>query len=175
MVLAGPEIVGPPYGFIANGLKKGRIIPFFGAAASAVYNRPRDEPWKPGSPFMPFGGELAMALAQAANYPKALIGTEPDLALIASWAEHVQGTREYVDESLHTSFAVECSPGDLHNMLAGVGKTRLFVTTNYDDLLEKALAPRQPHVIIDRGSRGLWVIPARKEPELVPPSGNRIL
>lgn len=175
----GPEIVGPepPYGFIANGLKKGRIIPFFGAAASAVY-RPPNEAWEPGKPFMPFGAELATALARAANYPKGLIGTAPDLALIASWAEHVQGTREYVNDNLHRSFAVDCSPGELHRMIARVEATpatRLFITTNYDDLLEQALAPRQPHLIVDRGgNQGLWVTASGKEPERVRPTGERI-
>jgi hypothetical protein len=171
--IVGAEIVGPPYGFIANGLKKGRIIPFFGAAASAVY-RPPNEAWEPGKPFLPFGGELAMTLAKAANYPKSLLGGTPDLASIASWAEHVQGTREYVNDNLHRSFAVECSPGDLHKTIAGVEATRLFITTNYDDLLEQALAPRQPHLIVDRGSQGLWVSAAGKEPEKVPPTGDRI-
>lgn len=58
----------PPYKFIADGLKEGTVVPFFGAAASAGY-RPKGEAWKPGSPFMPFGGELAVSLANAASYP----------------------------------------------------------------------------------------------------------
>ena len=226
------QLVGPPYGFIANGLKKGRVVPFFGAAASAVY-RPPNEPWEPGKPFMPFGAELAVTLGRAANYPTAdrvygtalaelkralegmtwqcdpdhlqllavlsqavdgttdevtvqqaksavaavlqnLTGGAPDLALIASWAEHVQGNRDYVNDNLHKSFAVECSPGELHNTISSVEATRLFITTNYDDLLEKALAPRQPHLIVDHGSQGLWVTAAGKVPEQVPPTGDRI-
>lgn len=115
-----------------------------------------------------------MTLAKAANYPQNLVGSAPDLALIASWAEHVQGNRDYVNGKLHTSFAVDCSPGDLHNTIAGIEATRLFITTNYDDLLEKALAPRQPHLIVDRGSEGLSVVPAGKEPEQVPPTGDHI-
>jgi len=167
-------VVGPPYGFIANGLKKGRIIPFFGAAASAVY-RPPDAEWEPGKSFMPFGGELAMTLAKAANYPKDyLTAGPPDLAFIASWAEHFQGTRDDVNDNLHKSFAVDCTPGDLHKAIAGVEATRLFITTNYDDLLEQALSPRQPHLIIDRGSQGLWVTAAGKAPEQVPATGDRI-
>jgi hypothetical protein len=169
----GPEIVGPPYGFIADGLKKGRIIPFFGAAASAVY-RPPNEQWVPGKPFLPFGVELAMTLAKAANYPQNLVNGAPDLALIASWAEHVQGTRDYVNSNLHRSFAIDCSPGELHKTIANIEATRLFVTTNYDDLLEGALASREPHLIVDRGSEGLWVIATGKEPEQVPPTGERI-
>ncbi len=171
--VVGAQNVEPPYGFIANWLKKGRIVPFFGAAASAVY-RPADEAWEPGKAFLPFGSELAAALAKAASYPKSLIGAEPDLALIASWAEHFQGTREQINDNLHHSFAVACRPGALHETIAGVEATRLFITTNYDDLLEQALAPRQPHLIVDRGSQGLWVTASGKEPELVPPTGERI-
>ena len=171
--VAGPQMIGPPYGLIASGLNNGRVIPFFGAAASAVY-RPPNEPWHPGKPFMPYGGELAMTLAKAASYPEDLIGSTLNLALIASWVEHVQGSRDNVNENLHKSFAVECDPGGLHRMIAQIEATRLFITTNYDDLLEKALAPRQPHLIVDRGSQGLWVTPAGKEPEQVTPTGGRI-
>jgi hypothetical protein len=211
-------------------LNKGRVVPFFGAAASAIY-RPSNEPWQPGKPFMPFGGELAETLAKAANYPVAretynalvgelkrafeglvwqsnddrqqvmailsqaaeeeesnaqkaksgliallrnIVGGAPDLAFIASWAEHVQGNRDYVNDNLHRSFAVECEPGDLHKTIAGVEATRLFITTNYDDLLEKALAPRHPHLIVDHGSEGLWVTPAGRHAQRVPSTGDRI-
>jgi hypothetical protein len=185
--------IKPPYGFIATGLREGNVVPFFGAAASAIY-RPKAERWEPGKPFMPFGGELAASLASAANYPtvdqvyeqavsdvlqtvqqiaadipaekakEALtpvlrkhVGAPPNLAIIASWAE-LQGNRRYIDHALRKSFAVDCSPGLLHIKLASIEGTQLYVTTNYDDLLEKALACRQPHVIIDRGNKaGLWV------------------
>jgi hypothetical protein len=186
-------MVDPPYRFIADGLKAGEVVPFFGAAASAVY-RPQNERWEPGKPFMPFGGELAVSLATAASYPagdeaftsalddvmraigaigcqvpaeeakekltpvlRRHIGSSPNLAVIASWAEHVQGNRRAVDRELRQSFAVECKPGLLHTKLANVEETRIYITTNYDDLLESALAPRQPHVLVDRGDKGLWV------------------
>jgi SIR2-like domain len=164
--------IGPPYGFIATGLSRGRIVPFFGAAASAVY-RPPDEQWKPGKSFLPFGSELARMLAKDANYPEGLMSGSLDLALIASYAE-VQANRSYLDDNLHKAFSADCNPGDLHTTIAGFEATRLYVTTNYDDLLEKALAPRQPHLIIDRGSHGLWVTPSGKQPEQVPQTGQRI-
>jgi hypothetical protein len=154
----------PPYKFIADGLKSGHVVPFFGAAASAVY-RPPNEVWQPGKPFLPFGNELAASLAAAAMYPPD-IGPIPELAVIASWAEHVQGSRLDVERELHQCFQVDSKPGLLHRNLASINGTMLYLTTNYDDLLEKALSPRQPHVIIDGGDRGLWVRvagePARK-------------
>jgi hypothetical protein len=206
----GMQLVGPPYGFIADSLLDGTAVPFFGAGASAVY-RPQNEAWEAGRPFMPFGGELAMMLASAANYPaveeayeRALsdltramqgmaegitvgqaesvlapvlqkhLGGPPDLAFVASWAEHVQGHRRAVHRKLRQSFAVECSPGLLHNEIAGIEATRLYVTTNYDDMLEKALAPRQPHTIVDRGEQGLWVSVAGQTPLRVSSTGTEL-
>jgi hypothetical protein len=226
----GKSLLHPPYDFIAEGLKRGEVVPFFGAAASAVY-RPPNEPWNAGKPFMPFGDELARTLAKAAQYPAdeaykgaiaslsqaleqvawrceedrrlikselsrageeqpndpaaeqgscplapallAQFGVTPDLALVASWAEH-QGHRRAVDRKLHESFAVDCTPGLLHEKLAGIEATRLYVTTNYDDLLEKALAPRQPHVIIDRGDKGLRVFAAGTTPTPVSSTGDEL-
>lgn len=60
------DILEPPYGYIADGLIAGDVVPFFGAAASAVY-RPKNEQWDVGKPFMPFGEELATVLALAAK------------------------------------------------------------------------------------------------------------
>jgi hypothetical protein len=217
-----------PYPLIAMGLNKGRVVPFFGAAASAVYRPERQ--WKPRESFMPFGSELATTLARFANYQAGeealeelkrgietvdwqcdpdrkqllallsqtvdaatedvavhegksgfasvlqnLIAAPPDLAFIASVVEHVQGNREYINDILHDSFAVEASPGLLHNAIAAVRATRLYITTNYDDLLEQALAPRQPHLIVDRGgAQGLLVTPAGKDPVEVQPTGDGI-
>jgi hypothetical protein len=199
----------PPYGFIAGGLKRGEVVPFFGAAASAIY-RPAGESWTSGKSFMPFGSELALALARAANYPaedaqktaltdlltaikeiganipteqaeKAFVpvlnthvGVVPNLALIASWAQHVAGNRRAVDLHLREAFAVNCQPGLLHVQLAGIDGTKLYVTTNYDDLLEQALAPRRPHVIVDRGEKGLWVGNAGEKLQPVAPTGNEL-
>jgi len=85
------------------------------------------------------------------------IGDSPALALIASWAEHVQGDRRSLDRKLRQYFAVDGRPGLLHTMLADIDAARVYVTTNYDDLLEKALLHRRPHLIIDRGDKGLGV------------------
>jgi hypothetical protein len=141
--------VDPPYEIIADGLKAGEVVPFFGAAASAVYNRPPH-------PAMPFGTELAATLARAASYPA--VDEPHDLALVASWFEHVQGNRRRLNGKLHEAFAVPGTPGLLHEKLAAIAATRLYVTTNYDDLPEQALAPRTPHLIIDRGDKGLRVV-----------------
>jgi hypothetical protein len=205
--MVDPQDQEPPYDFLALGLREGKIIPFFGAAASAVY-RPKEE-WHPGKPFMPFGSELAAALASSARFPaidadfkaalaeisakvheiasipvaEAEAALAPvlrkhfgslDLALVASWAEHVASKRWYIDQALRKGFKVECTPGLLHTELAAIQGTRLFVTTNYDDLLEKALAPREPNVVIDRGDKGLWAGPAGTPLNRVSPEGGEL-
>jgi hypothetical protein len=200
----------PPYKFIADGLRAGEVIPFFGAAASAVY-RPQNETWQPGKPFMPFGSELARILASDSSYPasdaaynlaladllgavrslganipadqveatiapvlREHVGRPPDLALIASWAEHVQGHRRAVNRELRQSFAVEAQPGLLHTLLAGIEGTQVYITTNYDDLLERALTARTPHVIVDRGEKGLWVAAAGGISQRVASTGREL-
>jgi hypothetical protein len=68
--------VDPPFGPIADGLKDGQVIPFFGAAASAVY-RPPTEQWEPGKPFMPFASELASTLVDAAGCAPRILRRRP--------------------------------------------------------------------------------------------------
>jgi SIR2-like domain len=102
------------------------------------------------------------------------LGGAPSLALIASWAQHVAGSRKAVDFALREAFAISCQPGPLHQQLAGIEGTKLYVTTNYDDLLEQALAPRQPHLIVDRGEKGLWVGVAGEKLQPVASTGNEL-
>jgi SIR2-like domain len=131
--------------------------------------------------------DLLVAIKQlAADIPddKAQIALTPvvrahlasvlNLAQIASWAQHVAGTREAVNFELRKAFAVNSPPGDLHITLASVKDAKLYVTTNYDDLLEQALAPRKPHLIVDRGEKGLWVGASGTKLQPVSPTGNAL-
>jgi SIR2-like domain len=153
----------PPFEIIADLLKHGDAIPFFGAAASAIY-RPEGERWEPGKPFTPFGYELAEKFAAAAEYPVSE-QQPPDLSLVASFTEHVRGTRPYIDRKLHEFFSVDCAPGLLHTALGSLDATMLYVTTNYDDLIEKALLNRRPHVVVDRGGEGNLLVRVAGEAE----------
>jgi hypothetical protein len=184
----------PPYGSIADELLSGTVVPFFGAAASAVY-RPSVATWELGQPFLPFGGELAENLAGAVSYGAAKaayedalsalaaaavtaapdvslddikaalepvlrnhVGGPPGLALIASFFSQVQSTRPALERKLRAAFGVLTEPGALHTRLAAIDNIQLDVTPNYDDLLERALAPRHPHVLVDRLQKGLAII-----------------
>ncbi len=62
-------------------------------------------------------------------------------------------------EELRQALNVNAQPGRLHRCLSdpSLDALRLFVTTNYDDLIEKALEPRMPWVVVDRGTSGnVW-------------------
>jgi hypothetical protein len=85
------------------------------------------------------------------------IGGPPGLALIASWYAHVQSTRPALERKLREAFDIPSEPGALHAGLAAIPSIQLYVTTNYDDLLERALASRRPHVLVDRLEKGLAI------------------
>jgi SIR2-like domain len=98
----------------------------------------------------------------------------PSLSLIASFFVHVQSTRRDLDQQLRETFNVETKPGTLQTTLAKIPKIKLYVTTNYDDLIERALAevdpPRYPHVLVDRLDKGLWIYKQDAAPESVDPT-----
>jgi hypothetical protein len=85
------------------------------------------------------------------------VGGPPGLALIASWFAHVQSTRPALERKLREAFEIMCEPGILHNKLAAIENIQLYVTTNYDDLLERSLDLRHPHVLVDRLEKGLAI------------------
>src|SRR5262249_6715957 len=58
--------------------------------------------------------------------------------------------------------------------LAGFENTKLYFTTNYDDVIEKALQPRNPHVLVNRGDGGLWLSDANKPPQQVSFTGSEL-
>jgi hypothetical protein len=202
-------VIPPPYRFIAEGLKAGEVVPFFGAAASAVY-RPPETSWQRGEAFLPFGGELAAELASDSGFPidatfqaaladsaeaissqvagvskeqakqilepvlRKHLGGPPDLALVASWAEHRQGHRRALNRMLRGCFNIARAPGALHERLAQIDSIPIYITTNYDDMLETALQARQPHLIVDRGERGLYVGVAGGALKLVGSTGSEL-
>ena len=98
-------------------------------------------------------------------------GGPPGLALIASYYSQVQGTRKILEGKLHQAFDVTAEPGALHKRLAAIGTIQLYVTTNYDDLLERALAPRNPQLLVDRLDKGLTLITESGAPELIARTG----
>ena len=93
----------------------------------------------------------------------------PSLALTASFFAHVQTTRGDLDKQLRETFSVDPELGELQTTLAKIPALKLYVTTNYDDLIERALAPRDPHVVVDRLDKGRWIYKNGAGPEPVDP------
>lgn len=157
----------PPYPFIRKGLNSGSVIPFLGAGASlgaAVSGGVAPEE-------LPSGSELAAQLALDSNFPK---DEEPSLASVAQYYEDVAAGRVALYEQLRTVFMKEYAPGRIHHFLAGLPGPTLIVTTNYDDLLERALrhAGKPFDLVIHTtdptlGERLLWWADDAEEPELV--------
>jgi hypothetical protein len=98
------------------------------------------------------------------------VGTPP-LALIASFFSEVQSTRSDLDKQLRETFIVDTDYGPLQRTFAEIPAIKLYVTTNYDDLIERALAGanRHPSVLVDRLDKGLWIYEKDTAPKVVNP------
>ena len=136
--------VKPNYKEIAEALKAGDVVPFLGAGASIGSN-------------LPSAALLAERLAIEGEFPDK--EGRSDLALVASYLVQVKDWLKLA-RVLRELFSVKVEPGPLHRCLAEIDDLRLIVTTNYDDLIERALEARRPWVIVDRGTPGnVWYRP----------------
>jgi hypothetical protein len=120
----------------------GRVVPFLGAGAN-LCGRPRSRSWQSTSDdFLPSGSELSNYLARVFNYPE-----DPDLARLSQNVWVSNGSADLFDK-LHSLFDRDYPPTVLHRVLAELPSVlrdkgypprfQLIVTTNYDDLLERA-------------------------------------
>jgi len=130
------------YFTIGEKLAAGRMVPFLGAGANLCDRG--DETWEKGRPFLPSGGELAGHLALRGRYP---VPEELNLLRVSQYVDAARGEDElYL--YLREVFDSEYSPTSLHRLLARAAKALgeaglqqlLVVTTNYDDLVERAFA-----------------------------------
>ncbi len=131
----------PPYPEIYEGLKEGNIIPFLGAGAPLYARNPKQKPWfqkqqgREEEIFcLPTAGELADYLALRTSLPD---GEKGELTKMAQYFEAVSG-RLPLCKRLREIFSHEQPPTPLHDFLASVDKPLLIVTTNYDDMMERA-------------------------------------
>lgn len=166
----------PPYGIIWNHLKKSEVIPFLGAGAS-LSGRPPNADWDAKSTtFLPTGAELARRLAAEAEFP----GDEAerdDLSRVASYYQESIDRPGLVGR-LREVFDKDYQPGQIHEFLADLASPVLIVTTNYDDLIEKALTRKKKpyHLIVhpadrkDLAASVLWWKPGEAEPTPHPPA-----
>jgi SIR2-like domain len=130
------------YFTIADKLAGGRLIPFLGAGANLCDRG--EEVWAQGGPFLPSGYELAGHLANKGRYP---LRDDLDLLRVSQYVGAARGEDElYL--ILREVFDAEYAPTSLHRLVARAAKylnaaglpQLIVVTTNYDDLVERAFA-----------------------------------
>ncbi len=138
---------------VINKLLEGRVVPFLGAGVN-LCDRPKNFEWHGSDEkYLPSGWELAKELARDFDYPDAG-KVELDLARISQYGDLTQGTGELY-ERLRSLFTRQYPPTKAHEFLAALppaeaergrpeNRNLLVVTTNYDDLMERALARVRP-------------------------------
>lgn len=168
-----PNGLPPPYPEIYDALTTGKLIPFLGAGAPLYDRNPKRTPWfetqkgKDVISCLPTATELAEHLAKRTQLPEAEKG---ELTKMAQYFEAVLGPVP-LRRRLREIFSYRQEPTPLHKFLAGVPAPLLIVTTNYDDLMERAFANRNKSfdVVIHMTdqSKVLWFQHGRQQPKAV--------
>jgi SIR2-like domain len=128
------------YALVTKAIAAGRVVPFLGAGAS-LCGRPPRAGFEPGK-YLPSGTELTEYLSD--SYPA---GEPRDLLRVAQFVYVMEGSGPLY-ERLHNVFNADYPITALHSLLASIPATLqtkhyanphlLVMTTNYDDLLERA-------------------------------------
>src|SRR5258705_9326291 len=168
----------PPYGEIVDLLETGQVIPFLGAGVNFGCRKPPTAKWDEKAPlFLPSGAELSRFLASKSNFPSLDEHDRTDLAKVASYFAETSA-RSRLRQRLHEVFDREFEPCQIHRYLAELNTPLLIVTTNYDDLTERAfINANRPYDLVihptdrkDVGASVLWWRYQATEPEPVPPN-----
>ena len=163
----------PPYPYIHEKLRQGQVIPFLGAGASLGGRKPGEE-WDKGSTTcLPNATELACYLAEKTMFPRK---ESRDLTKVAQYFHVIAGPGALRNE-LHSIFDCDYPLKSLHTFLADMPAPLMIVTTNYDDLIERAFDAKDPNydVVIHTtdptiGDRILWWQHGEAEPREVNPN-----
>jgi hypothetical protein len=132
------------YLILADLIAAGEVVPFLGAGAN-MCDRSDETPWAAGE-FLPSGAELAQELAERSRYPAP---DRFDLLRVSQYVDAILGEKQLY-RYLRAIFAVDYPPSSLHafiGALPAVLRERdspqlLLITTNYDDLVERAFDER---------------------------------
>jgi hypothetical protein len=137
-----PETLEEHYGYVADALTRGRVVPLLGAGANLC--EPDRHGWQVGKN-LPDGSELAQFIAKMCTYPGK---DRADLLRVSQYAQAKRGDGALYDQ-LRDVFAARYGYTAVHDFLArlpgsleasgGARCHQLIVTTNYDDALEQAL------------------------------------
>jgi len=163
----------PPYRLIYESINQGLVIPFLGAGASL--NR---DPLPAGDDnenkvFVPTATELANYLARKSEFPAE---ETIDLAKVAQYYSLIGG-RAPLYRELHSIFNRDFPLSPLHTFLASINHPLLIITTNYDDLIERAFLKqgREFDVVVhitdpSIGDRVMWLEHGSKSPIEISPN-----
>ena len=128
---------------VARRFSAGNVVPFLGAGVNLAH---RSGPFEQGRT-LPSGAELAKYLADELGYPSR--ATTSDLLRVAQYVSLMLGTGDLYD-ALRKIFNADYECNEVHHFLAELPDTlrakgyqlpaQLIVTTNYDDVLERAFS-----------------------------------
>ncbi|HEV7215973.1 MAG TPA: SIR2 family protein [Chloroflexota bacterium] len=139
-----------PYGIIAECFRTHTIIPFLGSAASFV--------GAPADAALPSGKAFAQLLAEKSGYPGPVTDA---LTKVAQFLEEIPADRTFLLDEVMSRFLLGV-PADYQSAfteflahLPVEHMPRLFLTTNYDTLVERTLERRGlPYLAIAHVMRG---------------------
>ena len=167
----------PPYGEIVDLLNTGQVVPFLGAGVNFGMRQPGAK-WDDKTPsFLPSGAELSRFLAAKSNFPSTDDHDLTDLAKVASYFVETSA-RSRLRQRLREVFDRDFDPCDIHSYLAEIPAPVLIVTTNYDDLAERAfIKSGKPYDLVvhptdrkDVEASVLWWRHQADKPETVAPN-----
>ena len=131
------------YRHVTRLIVEGEVVPFLGAGAN-LCGRPLSEVWNEGQEYLPSGAELSAYLKKEWQDCE-----ETELTRVAQWVLEMGGSADLF-KALHKLFNRDYPPTRLHNFLASLPallasknyppRYQLIVTTNYDDVLERAFS-----------------------------------
>jgi len=137
-----PDSLDAHYKMVIKAITDGRVVPFFGAGVN-LCGRPAEMDWQCGQ-YLPSGGELARYLAEEYGYPSSEV---QDLVRVSQYVAVMIGSGPLYEE-LHSLFDADYRLSPLHHFFATLPaalrekgyphRYQLIVTTNYDDLMERA-------------------------------------
>ena len=166
------------YDSVIKAIINGKIIPFFGAGVN-MCDRQKGEVWRPGSPFLPSGAELAEHLSAEFNYRWS---DRDNLLRVSQYVVIKDGLGALYGE-LRKLFDADYKPTTLHKFFATLPATLsekgyskrglLVVTTNYDDLMERAFkdAGEEFDIVtyeaVDKQQGKFWHWPPKGNPSII--------
>ena len=149
-----PPDLDSHFEMVANAFTRGRVVPLLGAGVN-LCGHPRTDVWD--RRFLPDGAQLARELATLAPLPKSETAVM-DLIQVSQWVSVMAGTGPLYAQ-LRDVFVPEYAPTVVHEYLAGLPQAlrssgaepprhQVVVTTNYDDVLERAFdAADEPYEV----------------------------